>query len=159
MTQTTEGLAFTKATVWISDDAAVTWFNISGQGAAVAPGGGERSAGEQNTFDGALPIVKGGDRASTTLTVRFIYEEVAADAGIFDMLRVVHESETGLLQVQYAPGGIPAAGETGFWFHADGILTNLTYPGGEAGPGDPILCEFIVKCDELAKSDASLDTV
>lgn len=158
MTQTTAGLAFTKAQVWISDDAKVTWFNISGVGAAVAPSGGERSAGEQNTFDGALPIVKGGDRASTTLTVRFIYTEEAADTGIFDMIRTVHASESPSLWVQYTPSGAPA-GDTFFWFSADGVLTNLTHPGGEAGPGDPILCEFVVKCAELAKDTASLDAV
>lgn len=158
MTQTTAGLAFTKAQVWISDDAKVTWFDIGGVGAAVAPSGGERSAGEVNTLDSALPIIKGGDRAATILAVRFVYTEEVADTGIFDMLRVVHESADPALEVQYSPSGAPA-GETFFWFHADGILINLTYPGGEAGPGDVILCEFVVKCDELAKSTASLDVV
>lgn len=158
MAQTTEGLAFTKATVWYSDDAKATWVNISSHGAAVAPGGGERSAGEQNTFDGVTPIVKAGDRAATTLTVRFVYTE-EDDPKPFDALRIVHESATAAVHVQYAPGGIPAAGETGFWFHADGILTNLTYPGGEAGPGDPILCEFVVTCAALTKADASIDAV
>lgn len=157
MTQTTKGIAFTKAQVWISDDAKTSWFNISGEGAAVAPGGGERSVGEQNTFDGALPIVKGGDRAKTTLAVRFVYHETG-DPGPFDVLRIVHESATASLWVQYSPSGAPA-GETFFWFSADGILTNLTYPGGEAGSGDPILCEFVVACAELVIDTASLDVV
>lgn len=158
MTQTTEGLAFTKATVWYSDDAKVTWVNISGEGAAIAVSGGERSTGEVNTFDSALPVVKGGDRASTNLTVRFVYTE-EADPKPFDALQLVHHAVNPAIHVQYAPGGIPAAGEAGFWFHADGILTNLTYPGGEAGSGDPILCEFVVKCASLARSAASIDAV
>lgn len=157
MTQTTEGLAFTKAAVWISDDAKVSWIDIGAWGASVAASGGERSTGEVNTYDGVLPILKGGDRASTTLTVRFVYTE-EADPAPFEALRLVHESAAGALQVQYAPSGAPA-GDSWFWFHADGILTNLTYPGGDAGPGDPVMCEFIIKCDELAKSAASLDVV
>jgi len=155
MVQTTAGLAFTKAQVWISDDEKVSWLNISGYGASVAPSGGERSTGEINTFDGVLPIVKGGDRASSTVTVRFVYTE-EADPAPFEALRLVHEGASGALEVQWAPSGAPAAGSW-FWFHADGILTNLTYPGGEAKPGTPILCEFVVKCDEFAKSAASID--
>lgn len=155
MTQTTAGLAFTNAVVWFSDDAQVSWIDLNAWGAAVAQSGGERSTGETNTFDGVLPIVKGGDRASTDLTIRFVYTE-EADPAPFEALRLVHESAGGALQVQYAPSGAPAGGSW-FWFHADGILTNLTYPGGEAGPGDPIMCEFVIKCDELAKSAASLD--
>lgn len=158
MTQTTAGLSFVAAKVFISDDVGVGWINLSPYASSVATGGGERAKGEQNTLDGAVPIVKGGDRAGSTLTVRFIYTE-EADPKPFDALRIVHESANPALHVQYAPGGIPAAGETGFWFHADGILTNLTYPGGEAGPGDLILCEFVVACAELAKADASIDAV
>lgn len=152
MTQTTAGLSFVAAKVFISDDVGVSWINLSPYASSVATGGGERAAGEQNTLDGALPIVKGGDRASSTVTVRFAYTE-EADPGPFAVLEAVHAGD-GEIEVQWGPSGV---GDAGFWFHADAaILTNLTYPGGEAAPGDPIMCEFVVKVATLAKSGASV---
>ena len=152
MTQTTAGLSFVAAKVFISDSAGVDWIDLSPYASSVAPSGGERAAGEQNTLDGALPIVKAGDRAASTLTVRFAYTE-EADPGPFAVLEAVHAG-TGEMEVQYGPAGE----DSGFWFHADkAILTNLTYPGGEAAPGDPIICEFVVKTAALTKAATSVD--
>lgn len=152
MAQTTAGLSFVAAKVFISDDVGASWINLSPYAASVATSGGERSTGEVNTLDGALPIVKGGDRASSTLAVRFAYTE-EADPGPFAVLEAVHAGD-GEMEVQYSPSGV---GDAGFWFHADkAILTSLGYPGGEAAPGDPITCEFVVKVATLAKSGASV---
>jgi len=152
MVQTTAGLSFTAAEVFLSDDIGVSWETISGYVASVATSGGERSTGEVNTLTGVLPILKGGDRSSTTVTVRFVYTE-AADPHPFALLEAVHAGD-GEMEVQWSPSGV---GDAGFWFHADNaILTNLTYPGGEAKPGTPIICEFVVKTAQLAKSGASI---
>lgn len=152
MTQTTAGLSFVAAKVFVSDDVGVSWEDLNPYGAAVATSGGERSTGELNTLDGVLPIVKGGDRASSDVTIRFAYTE-SADPHPFALLEAVHAGD-GLIEVQWGPAG---AGGGGFWFHADnGILTNLTYPGGEAGPGDPIICEFVVKTAGFTKAGASI---
>lgn len=152
MAQTTAGLSFVAAKVFISDDIGVSWIDLTPYASSVATGGGERSAGEVNTLDSALPIVKGGDRASSTATVRFAYTE-EADPGPWAVLEAIHAGD-GEMEVQWGPAG---AGGGGFWFHADkAILTNLTYPGGEAGTGDPIVCEFVVKVATLAKSGASV---
>lgn len=152
MAQTTAGLSFVAAKVFISDDVGVGWINLSPYASSVAVGGGERSTGEVNTLDGVTPITKGGDRASIDVTVRFAYTE-EADPGPWAVLEAVHAGD-GDIEVQWSPSGV---GDAGFWFHADGaILTNLTYPGGEALPGDPIVCEFVVKVATLAKSGASV---
>lgn len=153
MTQTTAGLSFTAAQVWISDDVGVGWIDLGPHFASVAVSGGERATGEQNTGDGTLPIVKGGDRASTDVTVRFVYTE-GADPEPFETLRAVHEGATGAIEMQYAVSG----GASEVWFHADegSILTNLSYPGGEAGDGAVVMCEFVVKCAALTKAAASI---
>lgn len=152
MTQTTAGLSFVAAKVFVSDDVGVSWEDLTPYGASVATSGGERSTGEVNTLDGVLPIVKGGDRASSTVTVRFVYTE-SADPHPFALLEAVHAGD-GEMELQWGPAG---AGGGGFWFHADAaILTNLTYPGGDAGTGDPIVCEFVVKTAALTKAAASI---
>jgi len=151
MVQTTGALSFTKARVFISDDVGVSWKDVTSYGASIAIGGGERAGGEQNTYDGPIPVIKAGKRAGTTLTCRFVYTE-GADPHPFETLRAVHETDDGAIEVQYAP----EAG--GFWYHADAgsYLENLLYPGGEAKPGDIVMSEFVVKCASLTKASASI---
>ena len=152
MTQTTGGLSFYKAVVFISDDVGVSWNDITGYSASVAVSGGERNIGEQNTGDGVTPIVKGGDRAGTEVTVRFVYTE-GADPEPFESLRAVHESAGGAIEIQWAPSG----GGATIWFHSDAaILKNLTYPGGEHGTGEVVMCEFVVACAALTKAATSI---
>lgn len=147
MTQTTGGMAFTRAVVFCSPDGS-TWTDVSGHGASVAQGGGDRSTGEQNTFDGVLPIVKGGDRASTDLTVRFVYTEEESEP--WEVARTAHESDSGAFWVQYRtkPGGN--------WHKTGaGIIKSLVYPQGEAAPGDVVMSEFVVNCAGLSEAAAS----
>jgi len=140
-------MSFVAAVVFCSPDG-TTWTDVSGHGASVAQAGGERATGEQNTFDGVLPIVKGGDRASTDITVRFVYTETATEP--FDVAQTAHESVTGEFWVQYRA----LAG--GNWFKTGaGIIKNLVYPQGEAGSGEVVMSEFAVKCAGLTDAAAS----
>lgn len=146
MGQTSNGMAFTSAKVFVSPDNSA-WTDVSGFGASVATAGGERAVAEQATFDGDTPIVKAGDRNAVTLTVRYVYTEEAADP--FEILRTQHETVGGPIYVQYSPKG-------GFWYKTGaGILVKPGYPGGEAGSGDTVMSEFVVKCAELTKAAAS----
>lgn len=147
MTQTTSGMSFVAAIVFCSPDG-TTWTDVSGHGASVAESGGDRAVGEQNTFDGALPIVKGGDRKSTDVTVKFVYTET--DSEPFDVARTAHEGTDPEFWVQWRP----KAG--GNWFKTgSGVIKTLRYPQGEAGSGDIILSEFVVTCAGLTEAAAS----
>ena len=146
-TQTTDGMSFVAAEVFCSPDGS-TWTEVSGHGASVAQSGGERAVGEQNTLAGVTPIVAPGDRAATELTVRFVYTETASEP--FDVAQTAHESATGAFYTQYRVKG------GGNWFSTGlGYLTNLVYPQGEAGPGEVVMSEYVMKCSALTDAAAS----
>ena len=147
MAQTANGIAFTKALVYISPDGS-TWTDASGHGASVKEDGGDRAVGEQNTFDGVLPIVKGGDRKATNITVRFVYTPDTDEP--FDVLETAHISDDPEFWVQYQP-------ETSDnWFKTNaGVLKTLRYPQGEAGDGKVVMSEFVVACAGLTEAAAS----
>lgn len=147
MTQTTAGMSFIQAIVFVSPDGS-TWTDVSGHGASVAVSGGERATGEQHTFDGDTPVVKAGKRASLDVTVRFIYTETASDP--FDICQTAYEAAGGVLHTQWRP----LTG--GNWFKTGaGIITSLLYPGGEAGAGDVVMSEFVNKCASITDAAAS----
>lgn len=147
MAQTTTGMSFVAAYVFCSPDG-TTWTDVSGHGASIAQTGGDRMAGEVNTFDGDLPIVKGGKKGSLDLTVRFVYTEDADDP--FDVARTAHEGTDPEFWVQYR------AKSGGNWFKTgSGIITKLDYPQGEAGDGAVVMSEFVVKCTGLTEAAAS----
>ena len=148
MGQTTDGLAWVKAQVFVSPDGS-TWTDVSGFGASVAVSGGERQVGSQHTMSGDTPIVKGGKRNVVQLTVRYVYTEGASDP--FEILRTQHEIAGGPLYAQYSPEE-----PGGFWFTTGlGVLENPGYPGGEAGSGDIVMSEFVMSCAALTKAAAS----
>lgn len=147
MAQTTNGLSFEAAKVIVSADDWATHTEVSGHGASVATAGGERATGEEHTFDGDTPIVKAGKRASTDITVRYVYTEEAADP--FEVVRALYEASGGAIYVQYSP-------KDGFWYKSGaGILTSFGYPSGEAGDGAVVMCEFTVKSAAITKAAAS----
>ncbi len=146
MAQTADGMSFIAAKVHVSADG-ITWTDVSGFGASVAEGGGERATGEEHTFEGDTPIVKSGKRASKDVTVRYVYTEEAADP--FEVVRAQYETSGGALYVQYSP-------KSGFWFKMlPGIITSFGFPTGEAGDGAVTMCEFVVKCADITKAAAS----
>lgn len=148
MPQTTDGMSFIEAFVFVSPDG-TTWTDVTGEGASVAVSGGERATGEQHTFGAEPePIVKAGKKASVDVTVRFVYTETASDP--FDICQTAHESQDGEFWCQYRPKS------GGNWFKTgQSIITSLLYPGGEAGAGDVVMSEFVVKCASLSDAAAS----
>jgi len=152
MAQTQSGMSFVEAYVFCSPDG-TNWTDMAGHGASVAVAGGKRATGEQGTMDGVIPIVKGGTRASTDVTVRFVYTET--DSEPFDVAQTAHESASGRFYVQYR---VKNAGK---WFKSfaaanfDSIITDLVKPQGDATTGDVVMSEFIVKCAELSEAAAS----
>lgn len=146
MGQTANGMSFVGALVFVSPDGS-TWTDVSGHGASVSVSGGDRKVGSQDTFDSDTPIVMAGSREPVEVTVRYVYTEEAGDP--FEVLRGQHETVGGALHVQYSP-------KDGFWFKTGAaILVKPGYPGGEAGSGDVVMSELVVKAASLSKADAS----
>jgi hypothetical protein len=149
MAQTTGGGTFRKANVDVSPDG-VTWTDISGQGAGIATGGGTRAHGAQHTYEGDIPIVKSGKRAEKTVTCRFVYSEIAAEA--FEVCRAMYETPGGEAWLRYFPFDDDDGNfiyETG-----QGIMTDFLYPEGEPGPGVVIMGEITIVCASISKDVA-----
>lgn len=146
-TQTENGMPFTRATVFISSDGA-SWTDVTGHGASIQVGGGDRSTGEQNTWAGDTPIVSAGKRNKIQVTVRYVYTETAAEP--FEVLRAIHEAPPGTcyLQYQVKPSGV--------WYKTGaGILEKPGYPGGESSSADTVMSEFVMSCASLTREAAS----
>ena len=146
MAQTSDGLTFIDALVFISPDNAA-WTEVSGFGASIAVSEGDRVVAEQHTFEGDTPIILGGKRNSVKVTCRYVYTEEAADP--FEILRAQYETEKGPIYLHYSP-------KDDFWFKTGlSVLVKPGYPGGEAKSGDVILSEFVLVCASLTKAAAS----
>jgi len=147
MPRTTEGLSFVACDVEVSQDG-VTWVELDDYGSNIAVSGGDRRTGEVNVFSDERPIVKAGKKASQDLVIRYAYTEEVG--GPFATMRTWDDAEGGVIYARYWPAGRVAGNfvfETG-----QAIITKFQDPGGEAGSGDPVLCEIGIKTEELQKS-------
>jgi len=147
MPRTTEGLSFVAADVEVSQDNA-TWVDLAPYGSTIAVSGGDRRTGEVNVFDDERPIVKAGKKASQVLTIRYAYTEEAL--GPFTTIRGWDDTEGGVIYARYWPAG-QVAGNFVFTT-GQAILTVFEDPGGEAGAGDPVLCEIQITMEQLSKA-------
>jgi len=142
-------MAFVDAELHISPVATPTWTNCSGWASSVSISGGERAVDDVHTMDGDVPIRKAGKRAGLTLTGRFAYTEEADHP--FDVLHTQYQTPGSYLEVQFCPKDAD-----GKWYQTGAaILQNVSYPGGEVGPGGAIMCEFVVAVTELTQADSS----
>jgi len=147
MTRTSEGLSFVAADIEVSQDNS-TWLKLENYATSIAVSGGDRTTGEVNVFNDEKPIVKAGKKGSQDVTVRYVYTEEAVDSGPFATIRGWDDTEGGVIYLRYWPAG---EASSSFCFSTGkAIITSFLDPGGEAGPGEPVLGEFTVKCEELA---------
>jgi len=158
MAQTTGGLARSNFKLEVSNDG-TTWVDISGAAAGVTPGGGEQMVGEQNTADGAFPIVVSGKKFSArTLEFNCVYTDTANEPWKFVSTR--YNSVTPTVYVRYSPEG-GAIGNQRFLV-ADGAgnafaapIVNCLPPEGDATTGDPLMFTFSVICPRLYETTIS----
>ena len=158
MAQTVYGLPRSNFQVQVSVDG-VTWTDISGAAATVQRSDGDQMIGEQNTADGASPVVTGSNKkAAETVTVRALYTEQAGEAW-----KTVHERYRGAdktIFLRWAPkGGIgTVAGNAVFTCASDAgtplkaPIVNCTLPDLDAGSGDPAMFEFSVRTPSVLES-------
>ena len=147
MTRTSGGLSFVACDVEVSQDN-VTWTDLSDYGGSVAPAGGDRATGEQNVFSDEIPIVMPGKKASKDLVLRFVYTEGELEP--FHVIRGWDVAVGGIIYARYWPKGkhdLNLGFSTG-----KAIITHYDDPGGEAGPGEVVMIELAMKCEELAEA-------
>jgi len=147
MPRTTEAMSFVAADVELSQDG-IDWVDLSPYSTSIAVSGGDRRTGETNVFADERPIVRAGKKGSQVLTIRFAYTEETD--GPFKKARSWDDAEGGVMYARYWPGG-KVAGNTLF-DTGKGICTRFQDPGGEAGSGDPVLCEVQVTTEEISES-------
>lgn len=150
MPRTSEGLSFVAAAVEVSQDG-ITWIDLSCYGTSIAVSGGDRGTGEVNVFCDERPIVKAGKKASQDVTLRYVYtEEAIVDDGPFLSIRSWDDAVGGVMWIRYWP----KSKDTGNFVFETGeaIITSFQDPGGEAGSGDPVLGEVVVKTEELTQA-------
>lgn len=127
-----------------------SWEDQSGIAMKIDPTGGERATGEGYTFDGDVPVVTVGKRASMMVNVEYLYTEGASD--FFEDARAAYEAGTAFY-IRWSPKG----GQTGeFQFTtAQGVIKNFKYPPGDANSGEPVICSFDLQAPSIAKGAAA----
>lgn len=146
MAQVTGQFSAASGKVEISDDG-TTWTNISGALNTLEVTGGGRMIGETYTLDGDNALVTVGKSEPQEVNCAFVYTEGASEA--FEVLRPL-EAAGEPVWLRWSPGG----GTTGdFMFTmSNARLSNIVYPGFDAGSGDPIMSGFTARGPRAAKS-------
>ena len=111
-----------------------SWTDASGAVTTISPTGGGKITGETYTFSGDDPLVTVGKNQPFEIAITAVYTEGVSD--LFEIARVPFENGTAFY-LRWSPKG----GQTGeFMFTTgEGRLTALTYPGGDAANGGPIM--------------------
>ena len=152
MTQATGSQSFYDAFVEIRPAAMGIWIDISGHGSSISEGGGDRQTGEAYTHDGDTAIIGFGKREPKEITVRAVYTEGASDPYKY-VLDAYHDHTT--LQVRWSPLGGDLNEKRYTTDPTYSIVTSCPDPTGEAGSGDPIMFEFVVKTSETFQDTES----
>jgi len=146
MTQITGGFSASDAHVGMSA-AGVTFVDISGSAASVAPGEQTRKSGEVYTHSGDTAIITGGKREPLEVEIKIVYTEGTGDP--FEVIRAAFEAKTPYY-FRWSPKGYVTGA---FTFTSDAaVITGLTYPDTDAGTGDPCMCAFKFKTAKVTKS-------
>jgi hypothetical protein len=133
MAQVTGAISSKDYSIEISTNGS-SWTAVSGAVTTITPSGGGKTTGETYTFEGDDPLVTVGKNQPFELAMTAVYTEGASD--LFETARPVYENGSDFY-VRWSPKG---GQSTEFMFTTGaGKITNLTYPGGDAGNGGPIM--------------------
>lgn len=149
MAQTTGGMSWVDADVEAStDNFGSDVDDFAGYATKLEQSGGNRQSGEAYTMDGDTAIVKRGKREPIELTLDVVYTE-GADPAAFEKARAAYEAGTSFNLRWY-----PASKTSGSFMFTSvgGLITEFTYPQGEAESGDPLVCTIKVKCQSVTKA-------
>lgn len=149
MAQTTGGISARDAKLEGSANGS-SWTDFSGFANTVETEDVERDVGEAHTFDGDVPVVRGGKRKATKIKVMVVYTEGVSDA--WPTIRAAFEAGT-----DYYLRISPKGGQTGEsqFTSAAGVISKLIYPKLEAGPGAVVLAGFELVVPSLSHAAAA----
>lgn len=143
MAQTTGGVSAVNAVVEYSLNGSV-WKAASSHSNKVTPSGGDRAVGEMLTFDGDVPILTGGKRASHRLAVDAVYTETSGE--IFRDAIAAQQAGSPFY-VRYT---VKAATTGNMRYTSDaGILTKAVFPMADAGDPKPVMTSLELACANI----------
>ena len=140
MAQTGDGISLVNGTVEMSTNFS-TWTDISGFSNSLVPEGAERATGELATADGDTPVLTTGKLSATSITLKAVYTEGAAE---------VWKTAYDALQngTPFYLRWTPNAATTGnYRFTTDpnySYVVKCPPPGGDFGSPDPVAVEITV---------------
>lgn len=146
MAQTTDAISSVDADVVINVNGGGDT-PIEGFSTAVETSGGDRVTGDLYTHEGDTAIITAGKREPIEVTVKYVYTEGASDP--FEDVRAAYEAGQTMV-VNWFPKGNAS---TNFKFASDAsYISSFKYPDVDAGSGDPILGEFMIRTPKISKS-------
>jgi len=138
------------------------WVNISGSANSVTVSGGNRTTGDAYTADGDTAVITSGKREAMEITFRGLYTESAATPQFFEDLAARYEAGTGVA-LRWSPTAYDTSGQKRFSTSDTaltaggslGVITAWNYPSLDFASGDPIMCEFTVRCSAILTLDVT----
>jgi len=148
MAQTTGKVNGTGIKLEISLNGGSTFQDISGSIMSVDPGERVLQSGNVFTPDGQKAILNSGKYDPLDIAVEIVYTEITNEA--FDEAETAQDNRDEDVQLRWSPAGGNSGDDQ---FTTDnGILTNLSLPGGDAADATPVTTSFTVQTPGYTKS-------
>jgi len=129
------------------------WIDASDSLSVVEPPTVTRMTGEAYVFGEDTAVTGVGKREPVEVTVRGVFAE---GSGTGDLNYVVYtefvEACGGPFAIRWAPGSCTSAHEVYSTATSDSEVVSYTPPAGDAGSGDIIMFEFVVRSHELTRA-------
>lgn len=160
MAQTTDAVSMADGDLEYSTNASA-WTSLSGSTTTVEDTTQSRMSGEAYTLDGDTALITYGKREPMELTITAVYTEQSGEA--FEVVRALFQAGTAVYW-RWSPKGIGASGRFVFTT-VDGNgaafpykITEFTYPGFDAGSGDPIMAGWKLRVAAVGKTTTATST-
>lgn len=137
-----------------------TWVDISGTANSVTVSGGNRVTGDAYTASGDTALITSGKREAIEVTFRGVYTETTGTPEFFEALAAAYAAGTGVA-LRWSPTAYSATDQKRYNTSDTaltaggslGVITAWNYPSLDFASGDPIMCEFTVRCSAILTED------
>jgi hypothetical protein len=129
------------------------WDDVSDEMSVVEPPTATRMSGEAYVFGEDTAVTGVGKREPVEVTIRGVFQEGTTTAhGFYQAYTEFVTTCGGLFAVRWAPGGCTTDNEVFSTQTADSEIVSLTYPAGDAGSGDIIMYEAVVRTSAVTRA-------
>ena len=130
---------------------ATDWEDVSDNMSVVEPPTQTRMTGEAYVFGEDLAVTAVGKREPVEVTVRGVYE--AATTTPFYTVWAEFTAPCGdMVAVRWGPEGCTTDDVVFYTSTTESEVVSLTFPGGDAGSGDIIMFEFVVRTPDITRA-------